>query len=148
MAKDDFIEALSHFFRRRDPLAALMWHPENIEAGKSFTVPQGRIYEVYVLCPTVDAVIDENGYEMAYNGALDNRWFPADLNISGAWAFDKIDPVTGNVTYGGGSPLESQTETSYSMLPQGWRLSEKQTVSLLSGAAFKVLWRDVTNLNQ
>ena len=47
---EPLVNALDQFFRRRPPLDALKWHPENVEAGKSFKVPEGKIYEAYACC--------------------------------------------------------------------------------------------------
>jgi len=138
--RDAFMEALGFFFRRRPPLDALMWHLENIPAGKTFTVPPDKIYEVYVHCPS--AITPPATF------AIDGILCGAESNVlGGVWLPLSFALVTVmEWTLAGAVYSPSALETMYSTAPHGWRLSKGQVLSEGSASAFKVLWRDVTHL--
>lgn len=135
--REEFLEALDQFFRRRPPLSALMWHVETIEANGSFTIPDGKIYEVYVQINSGDSLylvqgdfISTIGYHEDPLGTVYGAgplWMPCTINAM--WS----DLLTDN-EFG-----------LYSMASQGWILTEKQLIRVASAASFRVMWRDVTH---
>lgn len=136
---DAFMDALDHFFRKRPPLDALMWHLETIAAGKTFVIPTGKIYEVYVFLPIGAFAVD--GIGMAdTNGGTVGAWFPMSFAVNAiviGWA-----PSGAPVRY------DADATSGYQIFctaAHGWEFSEGQVLSNSVAEEWKLMWRDVTH---
>lgn len=125
------IEALHKFFHKLPEPTALMWHHENITAGKKFTVPLGKIYEVYLYSPT------NSGTWEFFDAIGSTETFISFCSIPpGVW-----EPFYSQVVDNG----IGGTYNLYQTLPHGWEFSENESVYNPDGLTFRVRWRDITH---
>jgi len=125
------------------------WQEADVAANVNWTVPPGKLYEVYAYLTAWQQLLDLNSRVVCDVPGLNNPiWFPCFgfSSIGYVWRFDLIDPVTGVVTFQGNPPSWSTLGAMFgtSKMPSGWILSGDE--GLKSTSAWRVRWRERPDL--